>query len=152
MEAEVAEHRAQMLLGDGRRDGAAGGADDGGGLARPGGLAPRPRAPVDGVLEHGRNRAVVLGGDEQQGVGASTSALKRATGAGTGCSLSWLYIGRSSICDEFGLEGVGPELDQRLRQSAVDRFAPVRADDDAELEFCHGSLYLWLRILPRLDR
>ena len=64
----AAEHRAQMLLGDGRRYGAARGADNGGRLAGPGGLAPRPRTPVDGVLQHGGDRSAMLGGDEQQGV------------------------------------------------------------------------------------
>ncbi len=52
---------------------------------------------------------------------ASTSALKRATGAGTGCSRSWLYMRQIVDLHEFGLEGVGPEPDQRLRQPAVDR-------------------------------
>ena len=36
--------------------------------------------------------------------------------------------------DDAGVEGVGAELGQRLRQLAVDRFAPVAADDQAELE------------------
>ena len=52
---------------------------------------------------------------------ASTSALKRATGAGTGL-LVVLVVHRQIVdLDEFGLEGVGAELGQRLRQFAVDR-------------------------------
>ena len=42
--------------------------------------------------------------------------------------------------DELGVELVAAELRQRLRQLAVDGFAAIGADDDAELEFRHGSL------------
>ena len=74
---------------------------------------------------------------------ASTSALKRAT-----CVrhrlLEILVVHRQIVdLDEVGLEGAAAEPGERLRQPAVDRFAPVGADDDAELEFCHGSLYLF---------
>ena len=74
---------------------------------------------------------------------ASISALKRATGAGTGCFVVLVVHRQVVDLDEFGLEGVGTELGQRLRQLAVDGLAPVRADDDAELVFCHGNLYLF---------
>jgi hypothetical protein len=40
-------------------------------------LAPGPGGPVDGVLERARDRAVVLGGDEQDGVGPVDGVLER---------------------------------------------------------------------------
>ena len=39
---------------------------------------------------------------------------------------------------DFGVEFAGAELDQRLGQFAVDRFAAVRADDDGDLRKGHG--------------
>ena len=84
----------------------------------------------------------MLGGDEQQGVGGFELGLE----AGDRCRhrvLVVLVVHRQVVdLDEFGVEGVGTELRQRLRQLAVDGFAPVRADDDAELVLCHGNLYL----------
>ena len=50
---------------------------------------------------------------------------------------------------------VAPELDQRLRQLAVDGFAAVAADDDGDLEFGHGDalpFVLGYGLIPRLDR
>jgi hypothetical protein len=42
-------------------------------------LAPGAFSPVDGVLERARDRAVVVGGDEEDGVGpAATRYAKRA--------------------------------------------------------------------------
>src|SRR5215204_6499181 len=55
-----AEDLAKVLLRQRRADRARRGAGDGGELARPGVLAPRPRAPIEGVLEHGWDRAAVL--------------------------------------------------------------------------------------------
>ena len=39
---------------------------------------------------------------------------------------------------DFGVEFAGAELDQRLGQLAVDRFAAVRADNDGDLRKGHG--------------
>ena len=47
--------------------------------------------------------------------------------------------------DKGGVEGVAAEGGQSLGQFAVDRRAPVAADDDAELEFRHESPYLSVR-------
>ena len=44
-------------------------ADDGQRLVLQRAVAERPRQPVDGVLQHAGNAAVVLGGDDQGGVG-----------------------------------------------------------------------------------
>ena len=80
---------------------------------------------------------------------ASISPLKRATGAGTGCSLSWLYIGRSSICRNLASKASPPSFASACASLRLIDFAPVAADDDAELVLCHGSLYLWLRIVTK---
>ena len=45
---------------------------------------------------------------------ASTSDLKRATGDGTGCSLSWLYIGRSSIWMNLASKAPAPRFASAL--------------------------------------
>ena len=84
---------------------------------------------------------------------ASTSDLKRAT-LSRHRLLVVLVVHRQVVdLDEFGVEIAGAEPDQRLRQLAVDGFAAVGADDDAELEFCHGSLYLYgYGLILRLDR
>ena len=53
----------------------------------------------------------------------STSPLKRATGAGTGCSWSWLYIGRSSIRISRASNDLSPS---RTRASASLRLMDSR--------------------------
>ena len=52
-------------------------ADDGGGLALKGCRRPRARGPVDRVLEHARDRRVVLGRRDQQCVGVGDRAAQR---------------------------------------------------------------------------
>ena len=74
------------------------------------------------------------------------SSLKRTTSAGRLPSLSWLYIGRSSMRDEFGVEFSGAELDQRLGKFAVDRFAAVAADDDGDMR----QGWPWLKTSVRI--
>src|SRR5690606_8024448 len=71
-----AEDLAQMLLGQRRADGAAGGAGDGRDLAGPAVLAPRPRAPVDRILQDGGDRTAVLRRDEQDAVGRRDRRLE----------------------------------------------------------------------------
>ena len=67
-----------MLLGCRGADGAPGCADDAGGLAVEGVLAVGARRPVDGILEHAGDRAVVLGRDDQHAVGGLDLAFERA--------------------------------------------------------------------------
>ena len=89
-------------------------------------VLPQGRAPQSmAFFEHGRDRAAVLGGDEQQGVGAVEFGLEAGDG-GRHRLFVVLVVHRQVVdLDEFGLEGVGAELRQRLRQLAVDGFAPV---------------------------
>ena len=84
----------------------------------------------------------MLRGDEQQGVGAAKFGLE-ASDRRRHRVFVVLVVHRQVVdLDEFGLEGVGAEFGQRLRQLAVDGLAPVGADDDAELVLCHGNPYL----------
>lgn len=52
-------------------------ARNGRGLAGPDALTVRPRSDVDGVLEHARDGAIVLGRREQHGVGATDAVAER---------------------------------------------------------------------------
>ena len=54
-------------------------------LAGPGVVTPRTRAPVDGVLDGGGHRAIVLGRDEQHALGFGDLLLELGH-AGAGCS------------------------------------------------------------------
>src|SRR5262249_29305524 len=56
LKAKGAEDRAQVLLGNRRRDSATRGTDGGSRFASPRALAPRSSTPVDRVLEYRRNR------------------------------------------------------------------------------------------------
>ena len=70
--------------------------------------APGPRAPVDGgVLQHGGNRAVVLG-DEQQGVGTAKFRLEAVAGAWNPAAVVLVVHLQVVDLDELGLEGIDP--------------------------------------------
>ncbi len=86
----------------------------------------------------------MLGGDEQEGVGRLNLGFEAGDLFRHGL-LIILVIERQVVdLDEFGVEGVGTQFGQRLRQPAIDGLAPVRADDDAELVLCHGNPYLFV--------
>src|SRR5262249_41055115 len=74
--AKADHHRTEMLLRQGAADRAGRGAGDESGLAGPGVLTPRPRAPVDGVLENRGNGAVMFRSDNQDAVGAREFVLE----------------------------------------------------------------------------
>src|SRR5690606_957574 len=65
---EEAEDAAHARLHDRGADAAGGGPDDAGRLLRERVLPPRPRPPVDRVLQRAGDRAVVLRGDEEDAV------------------------------------------------------------------------------------
>src|SRR6266571_5169921 len=48
------------------------------------------------------------------------------------------------IVDGDEMEGrfVGPELRERVRELAIDGIAAIAADDDGDLDVCHGKLTL----------
>ena len=82
--ADGAEHLADLRLGPHRAEEAGAGADDGRGLAAQDAVGHRARGPVERVLEHARDRVVVLGGRDQDGVGALDGVLERDDTAGRG--------------------------------------------------------------------
>ena len=100
---------------------------------------PQGRAPQSmRVLEHRRDRAAVLRRDEQDAV------RRRDLGLEAGDRLRQvgfevLVVDRQIVdLRKAEIRFRGPELRQRLRQLAVDGVAAVAADDDGDLEFCHG--------------
>jgi len=117
------------------------------GLPGPGGLAPGACAPIDGILENRGNRAAVLRCDEQQGVRILDCRLE-ASDSLRDRLFEILIVHRQIVdLDEICIECIAAEPRQGLRQSAVDRFAPVAADDDAKLEPRHGNPYCWLLLV-----
>jgi hypothetical protein len=73
---EEDHHLPHVVLRPRRADDADGGAHDGGGLTIPSAVAVGARRPVYRVLEHARDRVVVLGRDEQDGVGLADTPLQ----------------------------------------------------------------------------
>ena len=134
----AAEHLAQMRLRQCGAERAGRGAGDGNRLAGPVVLAPRPRAPIDGVLEHRRDRTVVFRGDDQDAVGLRELVLE-AHHLGREVALVVLVVHRQVVdTDEFRLELAGGELGHRLGELAVDRVLAVGTDDHGDLGYGHG--------------
>ena len=132
-----AQHRPQALLTDGGADRADGGADDAGGDVVEGVLAPRSRGPVDGVLQRAGDRPVVLGGDEQDGVGPADRILE---GGGLGRVVRVVVLaveGQVPDRDLGELEVLGGEVDQDLGELAVDGGGGEASDEVADLVLGH---------------
>src|SRR5690606_6456871 len=129
---EVAEDGAQVLLGGSRGDRATGGADDGGGLAAEGHLAVRAGRPVEGVLEHTRDRAAVLGGDDDDAVDVGDRLLEVESDLRELC----VVVGRveREVLDRDldERDALRSEVLQRRGEEAVDRGARDAADDVAD--------------------
>ena len=71
--------------------------------------------------------------DDQHAVGARELVLE-AHHLGRQVAFVVLVVHRQIVdADEFGVELAGAELDQRLGELAVDRFAAVGADDDGNV-------------------
>ena len=136
--AEAEHDGAQIGLHQRGADRAGRSAGDEAGLAGPDAGAERPRAPVDGVFQRGRDRAVMFRRDDQHAVGLFDLVLE-AHHLGRQIAFVVLVVQRQIVdAHEFGVEFAGAELDQRLGEFAVDRFAAVRADDDGDLREGHG--------------
>jgi hypothetical protein len=134
----AAEHLAQMRLRQSRTERAGRRAGNGDRLAGPVVLAPRPRAPIDRILEHGRDRTIVLRRDDQDAIGLGEFVLE-AHDFGHEVVFVVLVVHRQIVdADEFRLELAGGELGQRLGELAIDRFLAVGADDQSDLGYRHG--------------
>ena len=137
--AQTDHDRAQMLLGNRGSDGAGRGAGDEGWFAGPGILATGPRAPIDRVLQHGRNGAIMLRRNDQDAVGGDKLALE-ADDFGRQVALEILVEHRQIVdADQVSVEFVGAQLGERLRKLAVDGFAAIAADDDGDFRLRHGG-------------
>ena len=80
----------------------------------------------------------MFGRDEQHAVGLGDLVLV-AHHLGREVAFVVLVVERQIVdAHELGVEFPGAELDQRLGEFAVDRFAAVRADDDGDLRKGHG--------------
>jgi hypothetical protein len=91
----------------------------------------------------------MLGRDEQQGIGARKFGFEARDFHRHRLLQILIVHGQVVDLDEPGVEGISAEFRKRLSQLAVDGFAAVAADNDAKLEFCHRSLYLWLRVYTK---
>jgi len=128
------------------REGSLAVSDDGGEFAGPGVLAPRTRAPIEGVLEHGWDRAAVLGRHEHDAVGRCDLRLE-ADNARRKIAFVVLVVERQIVdLNELELQARGAELGQRLGELAVDGFAAVAADDQGYLELGHGHVTFCLLV------
>src|SRR5690606_35249287 len=103
-------------------------------------LPPRPRPPVDRVLQRAGDRAVVLRGDEEDAVRRldrllEGSALRRVVGVVVPA------VQRKVLDRDLGeLEVVRRERDERSREGPVDRPGREAADEVADPERGHGAL------------
>jgi hypothetical protein len=107
-------------------------ADHGAGFAVPGALTVRPRADVDRVLQHSRDRAVVLGRDEEDGVGGRDLLLecdRRRRRVGV---VVLVVEGQLADLDDLERERRRRHGDQRLGELAVERALAKAADDDRD--------------------
>lgn len=80
--------------------------------------------------------------DDQDAVGARKFILE-TDDLGGQVAFVVLVVHRQIVdADDPRVEFVGAELDHRLRQLAVDRFAAIAADDDGKERFrhCEGPL------------
>ena len=83
---------------------------------------------------------------------ASISALKRLTLSGS-AAFKILVVERQVVDPgDLGVELVAPKLADGLRELAVDRFAAVAADNEGDIELCHGDVTLSYELILRLDR
>src|SRR5271168_585357 len=118
-----------MLLRQGTADRARRSAGNEAWFAGPNALAVGPRAPIDGVFQHRRDRTVMFRRDNQHAVGVADLVLV-AHHFGRQVAFVILVVHRQVVdADEF----TGAELYQRLGELAVDRFTAVRADDHGDL-------------------
>ncbi|MNT36039.1 hypothetical protein D3C72_1720970 [compost metagenome] len=136
---------AQVLLGHRRADLADGGADHRRRLAGEGTVAVGARADVDRILQHAWHGTVVLGGNEQHGVGGAhlvlqARALRRVTG------VEVLVIERQ-VADLHVLEArlVAGQLLQRVRQLAVAGLFAQAADENGNGGDGHQDILLTVR-------
>ncbi len=137
-----AEYPAQALLGHRRADLPGRRPDDGGGHLVERVLTPGPRRPVDRILEGARDRPVVLGCDEQDGVRVGNRFLE-CPGLGREVSVVVLAVERQIPDRDLGeLEIVRCELDQRLRQFAVDRGGGEAPHEIADFVRAHRLPFL----------
>src|SRR5262245_4928924 len=124
------ESGAELLLGAGGAPAAGRGAHDRDRLACQRRAERRARGPVDRVLEHARNAAVVLGRGDQERVGFSDRLLETDDGLGIAGCLDVVVVERQRadlVVDE--LDAFGHQLARRPQERAVVRALPEAAGD-----------------------
>ena len=128
---------AKVLLHHGGAGGAGRCADDAHGLAGPRVLAPRARAPVDAVLDGGRDRAVVFGRDKEDALRIGDLLLE--LGGGRGQVVLVVLVVERDVAQAHILElEVGRnQLFQRTRQAQIDRGGTKASDKDCNLVCAH---------------
>src|SRR5438132_13046198 len=100
------------------------GADHGARLTAPCALAIGPRSDIDGVLQRGRHRAVMLGRDEENGV-SSPDPLAKLRPCYRRILIIILIVDRQvSDLDEAEFQSLRCHLYERVSHLAIDRIFP----------------------------
>ena len=129
-----------MLLTDSRADGAGRRSGDSNRLALPDVLIGWARAPINRVLQHRGNRAIMLGRYKQRGVSSADFIGKADDGDGPLAVEIVVIHGEIIDSDEFELEFVAlAEAYEGMRQPAIYGFSAIAAYDCRDFEFSHYS-------------
>src|SRR5258708_6364629 len=151
-ERAKADHdRTQVLLRQRGTDGARRCAGDEDRLVRPYGLAVGARTPVDRIFQESRNRAIVLGRDDQHAIRGADLAFV-VQHLGREARFEVLVEHRQVVdANEPPLELAAAELYERLGEPAVDRLAPVGTDDHRNFRqrYWSGHVAAPQREIPR---
>ena len=127
-----------MLLTDSRADGAGRRSGDSNRLALPDVPIGWRRAPINRVLQHRGNRAIMLGRYKQRGVSSADFIGKADDGDGPLASEIVVIHGEIIDSDEFELEFVAlAEAYEGMRQPAIYGFSTIAAYDCRDFEFSH---------------
>ena len=119
------------------------GADDGHRLVLQRAVAERPRQPVDRVLQHAGNAAVVLRGDDERGVGVGGGLTQRHHRLGHVVVVDVLVVERQLAQPVEQLSGVTPSgavSDGQLGQLTVDRRGAQASHQHQDLDVRHVTL------------
>src|SRR5207248_7954281 len=95
----------------------------------------RPRGPVDRVLQHARDRRVVLGRREEDAVGAGDRGAETRRGRGRRIAVVVLVVRRYGLqaVPELDLDVLAGDLRRRAQQLRVVRLVAQAAGDGGDL-------------------
>src|SRR5258708_7343165 len=130
----------EMMIGTEGPDRARRTTDDRTRLAVPDAASIRPGADIQRILESGRHRPVIFGGDEQNCIGGLDALAECDPWRGRSCGLQILIEKRQlPDLDGFELHRRWRERHQRIRQHPVERRLPQASNQHAHIHrHIHG--------------